>query len=302
MSRPFQQLRFRDLPDRPRRAHPFAELEVRHVDVPSRDFGDVRVAYREVGEGPPLLLVHGLMTTGYSFRYLVEPLAHRRLVIPDLVGCGRSDKPDRAYPLEAVARFIADLQRALDLWGVDVVGNSMGGYLSMILALDEPTSTRRLVNIHSPGLPLARLHALHAAMSLPGSEALLHRLIGLDPLRWAHGNVHYWDETLKSLEEAREYGEPLRDPAGSRAFARYLRDTIAPAPMARFAARLRSGRFPVPLCLIYAERDPIVPPSVGRGLSAAIPEAEMIWLAECSHFAQVDQPERLAEQIDRFFS
>jgi pimeloyl-ACP methyl ester carboxylesterase len=303
VTRPFRQGRFSELPERPRRPHAFFELPLREIEVRSDHFGAVNVAFRELGDGPPLLLVHGLMTTGYSFRYLMPLLADRfRVIAPDLVGCGRSGKPERRYPPGEVAAFIGDLQRALDVRGCDVVGNSMGGYLCMQLALDDVGAMRRLVNIHSPGAPLARLYALRAAMALPGADALLRRLVLRDPLRWAHRNVHYRDESLKSLEEAREYGDPLAARPGCAAFARYLGDTLDPFAMRRFVARLARDPFPVPLSLVYATTDPMVPPVVGERLAKLLPGAELHWLEESSHFAHVESPERIADLVSRFLA
>ncbi len=302
MLRPFEQLPFRALSARPSRTHPYTELAPKTVTVRSSHFGAVGIHVREMGAGEPLLLVHGLMTTGYSWRFVLSALArHRRVVVPDLVGCGRSDKPDTTYPPEAVGRFLGELQDALDLRGSDVVGNSLGGYLAMQLCLASPWAVRRLVNIHSPGVPMARLYALRAAMGLPGAERLLHGIIrSFGPERWAHKNVHYFDEALKSREEAREYGQPLETHEGRRAFSRYLRDTLSPLAMRRFVGRLKAAPFPVPLLLLYAERDPMVPPAVGERLAALVPNAELAWLSDCSHFAQVDRPEAVAEAILAF--
>ena len=300
--RPFSQLPFRELPETPRRPHPFLGLPEREVEVSSRAFGAVRIRYRELGDGQPLLLVHGLMTSSYSWRYVVEPLAkHWRVVVPDLPGAGRSDHPRAVYSPEALGSFIGDFQRALDIHGCDVVGNSLGGLLCMRLALDEPAAVRALLNVHSPAFPDARLRALHAAMITPGSHAVLSALIRRDPLRWVHANVHYRDETLKSRQEARVYGEPLSTEDGRRAFACWLRDALAPRALARFVADLENGRFPIPLRLVYAREDPMVPPSVGPRLAALVPDAELVWLDRASHFAQVDDPEGLVAEIERFF-
>ena len=93
MSKPFQALPFRSLPQQPRRPHDYLTLPVKDVDVPV-GAETVRIRYREVGEGPALTLVHGLMTSGYSFRYVATPLAEAgyRVLIPDLPGAGRAIK------------------------------------------------------------------------------------------------------------------------------------------------------------------------------------------------------------------
>ena len=301
-SAPFQRGRFEDLPERPARPHGYYETEALTVPLRSRPFGDMAVHVRRHGSGPPLLLVHGLMTSSYSFRYVLGPLgAHFTCYAPDLPGAGRSErKAGVPYTAPALAEWLGELQRALGIRGCAALGNSMGGYLTMQLALRDGGALSRLVNLHSPGLPEARLYALSTALALPGMERLLLRLVRRDPLRWAHRNVHYYDEDLKSLEEAREYGEPLADPAGARAFARYLRDTMSPYELRRFrktlAARRAAGApFPVPLLLVYAEQDPMVPPRVGRALSALVPGAKLVWLREASHFAHVDAPERFLD-------
>jgi pimeloyl-ACP methyl ester carboxylesterase len=301
--RPFEQIPFDRIPDLPPRPHPFLDLERRTVRVRSDPFGEVDVAYREHGEGPPLVLIHGLMTSGYSFRYLIEPLAPRfRLIVPDLVGCGDSDKPDLPYTAEALGVFIGELMGALEVKGAGVVGNSLGGYLCMQLALSDPVAMRALMNIHSPGVPMARLHALGIALAIPGARAIVHRLIRRDPERWAHKNVHYWDESVKSREEARVYGAPLRDEQGRNAFIHYLADSLEVGAMRRFARRLEQAPFPVPMLLVYAERDPMVPPSVGEKLHALAVGTELVWLDSCSHFAHVDRPDAVADAIVAFFS
>lgn len=299
-TRPFDQLAFDQLPDEPRRAHPYFEMDAEMVEVDDAHFGPTRVHVRTFGDGPPLLLVHGLMTTSYSWRYVLAELGeHFRLYVPDLPGAGRSDKPlEPEYSPRALARWIGALQRALGIYGCATIGNSMGGYLCMWLALDEPEAMGRLVNLHSPAIPLWRFRALRAAMALPGTRSLTAWLARRKPEKWAHEHVHYYDESLKSLEEAREYGRPLATHEGSRAFVKYLAETLQPAGFAEFNRQLErrreAGGFPIPLMLIYARQDPMVPPVVGERLAAMVPDAEMVWLDEASHFAHVDAPGRFA--------
>jgi pimeloyl-ACP methyl ester carboxylesterase len=136
---------------------------------------------------------------------------------------------------------------------------------------------------------------------LPGSFALVRSLVRRDPERWVHSNVHYFDETLKSREEHREYARPLRTDEGLRAFYRQLDETLDVRAMSRFAAELeRRGRFPIPLLLVYARRDPMVPPSVGAALRRLLPDARFVELEEASHFAHVDAPEAFLDATAGF--
>lgn len=295
---PFEQGAFRELPDLPRKPHRYEETAARTIALEVEPFGKHDVHVREMGSGEPLLLIHGLMTTSYSWRYVMAPLAERfHVIAPDLVGCGKSDKPDCLYSARNLARWIGAFQRAMDIRGCAVVGNSLGGYLSRRLALDDREAIRALLDIHSPVFPEVRYSALQIAMSIPGANRLLAKLVARDPLKWAHGNVHYYDESLKSLEEARAYA--LTTPESVRAFAHYLKDTMAPAGFREMERDLEAcnGTFPIPLTLVYARRDPMVKPINGERMSKMFPSAKMIWLEESSHFPQVDSPEKLVEII-----
>ncbi len=292
---PFRRGRFDELPETPRVPHPYFSARVRTVRVTTPALGEVETHVRIFGDGPPLLLVHGLMTSSYSWRYVLEPLgAHFTLYMPDLPGNGRSAVPAAPYHPDAFVAWLGALIDALDLRGAATVGNSMGGYLCMKLALRDPGAIGRLVNVHSPGVPEWRLYALRAAAAVPGVRALIARMARRAPERWAHKNVHYWDESLKSLEEAREYGAPLATRDGARAFVKHLTQVMAPGPIRAFqrellARQARGLAFPIPMLLLYAERDPMVPPRFGD-VMAARTGAPLVRLAEASHFAHVDNP------------
>ncbi|MGD0525533.1 MAG: alpha/beta hydrolase [Polyangiaceae bacterium] len=303
---PFSRGPFEALPERPRVAHPYFDTRAEEVPVTTTALGPMRAHVRVHGSGPPLLLVHGLMTSSYSWRYVLEPLGQRfTLYVPDLPGAGRSDRPlGGPYSPEALVEWLAALQRALGIRGERVIGNSMGGYLCMRLALADPEAISRLVNVHSPGVPEARLRVLGAALAIPGAKAVLARWIRRQPLRWAHANVHYFDESLKSLEEAHEYGDPLATPDGVRAFIKYLGETMAIGPIREFHRQLAERRargqaFPVPLVHLYARRDPMVPARFGPILAEAT-GAELVWLEQASHFAHVDAVERFLPPVLAF--
>ena len=300
---PFRQLRFEDVPDAPVVPHRWAETTRRDITIEHAGLPPTRIAVREYGSGPPLLLVHGLMTAGYSFRYVLDLLgAKHRLVIPDLPGAGHSEHPDVYLGPDVLARSLLATIDALNLRGAPVIGNSMGGYLAMRSAMIDPGAIGRLVNLHSPGVPTARMHALYWALRLLPARWLIDRLVRRAPERWVHKNVHYYDESLKSREEHREYAAPLATPAGRRTFYRHLRDSLSVREMKQFVRSLRAQPFPIPLLFVYAKRDPMVPPIVGAKLHALVPAAQFIELDEASHFAHVDAAPRFVAAIEPFLS
>jgi pimeloyl-ACP methyl ester carboxylesterase len=262
------------------------------VQVTTPAFGTLAAQVRVHGAGPPLLLVHGLMTSSYSWRYVFEPLGrHFTVYAPDLPGAGAS-QPAPSYDPRDITDWIGALQRALGIRGCRVIGNSMGGYLCMRLALKDPEAVGRLVNVHSPGVPEVRLLLLRAALAIPGVRGILSGRVRRDPLRWVHANVHYWDESLKSIEEAHAYGDPLATAKGVEAFIGYLGQTMGIARVREFQRELlgrqaRTLPFPVPLLHLYARKDPMVPPRFGAVLAERT-GAPIVWIDEGSHFMHVD--------------
>jgi pimeloyl-ACP methyl ester carboxylesterase len=306
--RPFSRLPYGELGELPPRPHPYFRTEPVELSMHTTSFGRLKIHYRVLGEGPPLLLIHGLMTSSYSWRYVLDELSRRfRVVAPDLPGCGRSDKPiDRRYDAAALSTWIGEFQAALNISGCCAAGNSLGGYICLRRALADATSFARLAVVHSPVLPDWRLRALHATLALPGVKPALAWMIRREPERWAHRNVHYYDERLKSLEEAREYGAPLSTKDGVYAFVKWLTEGLAPTTLTRFATelqhRLDQGvEFPVPLLLLYARQDPLVDPAMGEVLNRLVPAARLVRLDRSSHFAQVDRPDAVAQELLSFF-
>ena len=172
MLAPFEQLPYRELPELPRVPHGFGETRGYDIRFDSKPFGEHRVHVRELGDGPPLLLVHGLMTTSYSFRYIVEPLArHFRVVAPDLPGAGRTDKVDAHCAPEALTQWLVEFVEELSLVGAACLGNSMGGYLCMRAVL-------LLYSRRDPMVP-------------PGIGQRLRELIPSAELTWLEEGSHF---------------------------------------------------------------------------------------------------------------
>jgi pimeloyl-ACP methyl ester carboxylesterase len=297
--RPFQRLNYADVPAKPRIPHGYDGAEARDVHVSSRVMGNVRVHVRSLGSGPPLLLVHGLMTSSYSFRYVLEPLAkHFRVFVVDMPGSGRSDKPLSPYfSAHHFGIFLGELQSALGIRGCAVMGNSLGGFISMHLALHDPDAISRLVVNHAPGIPDARYVALQALLSRSIVRNVFRRVVQHDVRKWIFRNVHYYDETLKSIEELDEFGQPLASYEGMECFLKMLRETMHPAAFGDFVKKLEKTSLRVPTLFVYARQDPLVPPRVGEALFRLVPGSQLEWIDGTSHFTHVDSPDRTVATV-----
>src|SRR5688500_16740720 len=111
---PFRQLPFRDLPEHPRVPHLWSEVETHREVVQTDSFGALDTTWYSYGSGPPLLLVHGLMTAAYSWRYVLPLLGSSyRLIMPDLPGSGATGKPDASYHPDRLADWVGELAQHL---------------------------------------------------------------------------------------------------------------------------------------------------------------------------------------------
>ena len=135
------------------------------------------VGYRMLGEGPLLVLLHGITSTSEAWREVMPRLAETHTVIaPDLIGHGRSAKPRGDYSLGAYASGVRDLMVALGIERATMVGHSLGGGVALQLAYQFPERCERLVLVASGGLGKEVTPFLRA-VSLPGSELVLPLLL-----------------------------------------------------------------------------------------------------------------------------
>jgi pimeloyl-ACP methyl ester carboxylesterase len=124
--------------------------------------------YLTAGEGPPLLLLHGLGDNALDWRWVIPALAHNcRVYAPDLPGSGGSAKPDTDYSPAFFTRFIAAFLDTLGVERAVVVGNSLGGLIGLRLAMAEPDRVVALGLVSSAGLGREVSYALRS-LALPG--------------------------------------------------------------------------------------------------------------------------------------
>src|SRR6201995_3456192 len=111
------------------------------------------VRFHRMGEGPPVVLIHGITSSSRTWRSVMQGLAARHTVVaPDLLGHGRSGKPRGDYSLGAYASGVRDLLSVLGIARATVVGHSLGGGIAMQFAYQFPDRLERLVLVSSGGL------------------------------------------------------------------------------------------------------------------------------------------------------
>jgi pimeloyl-ACP methyl ester carboxylesterase len=262
----------------------------RFVEVQGR-----RAHVVDTGEGPPVLLLHGFLHSSYTWRRTIEALAPRhRVIAPDLLGCGWSDRGDGDYGLEGLGRWVAGTLDALGVGDLHAaVGNSLGGGLLLDLALRAPRRVARLALVS----PLA------ATLPVP---SLPFRLLGLpllEPLfRATAGNPSFVRRALSLLAYR---GRPVDDEVlhGFTPLERQgsLRTATAMAGAlweASASIQRRLGELDVPTLLVWGARDGVLPLVYGKRVASLVPRARFEVLDGLGHCAHEEDPARFHALLD----
>jgi pimeloyl-ACP methyl ester carboxylesterase len=118
--------------------------------MPSARVRGTRIHYDIAGQGEPVLLIHGLGSSGADWAMQLLALTpHYRVVVPDLRGSGRSGKPRGPYHVRDFARDLWSLLKQLEIARAHLVGFSLGGAVALEMALERPQGADRLVMINA---------------------------------------------------------------------------------------------------------------------------------------------------------
>jgi pimeloyl-ACP methyl ester carboxylesterase len=262
------------------------------------------VSYRIGGEGPVILLVHGMAGSSSTWRSVWDDLTARATVIaPDLPGHGRTDKPRGDYSLGAQASFLRDLLVALRRDRATVVGTSLGGGIALQFSYQYPERLERLVLVGAGGLG-EEVTPILRALAVPGTDLVLPALF--QPVfRDAARAVAGWFgrvglKPAAATEEIFRAYASLVDPETRTAFVHTLRSVVDQRGQRVSAHDRLYLASDVPTLIVWGENDPIIPVSHGRAAHEAMPGSRLEILPGVGHFPQVEDPRRFAEVVLAF--
>ncbi len=263
------------------------------------------VIYRMTGNGPPVVLIHGLVNSSRHWAGVARRLAARHTVIaPDLLGHGDSAKPVGDYSLGAHAAGIRDLLSALEIDRATLVGHSIGGGIAMQFFYQFPERCERFALVSSGGLGTDVSAGLRA-VSLPGAGGLLaiaarRRVLG--GLERAGGAL-----TGRGLRAGAGLAglarslRPLEERAARRAFLETLRAVVnvhGQRVSARDRLYLAAG---IPTLIVWGDRDRTIPIEHGRFAQAGLGGCRFETV-HAGHFPHLEQPAALAAIIEDFIA
>jgi pimeloyl-ACP methyl ester carboxylesterase len=264
-----------------------------------------RVAYRDVGTGEVLVLLHGMAGSSDTWREVIPRLSkHHRVVAPDLLGHGRSDKPRADYSLGAFAVWLRDLLDELGVTQATIVGHSLGGGVAMQFVYQHPDYCQRLILISSGGLG-PDVGLVLRMLSAPGAELILP-VIAPQPVLTFGEKLRSWlssqgIQSPRGAEVWRAYSS-LADAPTRNAFLRTLRSVVDYRGQAVSALNRLNLTAELPVMAIWGGEDNIIPVEHARVAHAARAGSRLEVLPGVGHWPQVERPAEVVELIEDFIA
>lgn len=257
----------------------------------------IQTNYHDLGSGYPVLMIHGSgpgVSAYANWRLVMPELAKtRRVVAPDMVGFGFTERPESfQYTMDAWVKQAIGLMNALQLDKVDLVGNSFGGALSLALAIRYPQRVRRLVLMGSVGVDFAITQGLDEVWGYEPSLANMRKLMG-----W----FAYDDKLITEDLTAMRYQASIR-PGFHESYS-----AMFPAPRQRWVDAMASSDEDIralahETLVIHGREDKVIPLANSLKLSQLIARSQLHVFGQCGHWTQIEHAGRFAKLVSNFLA
>jgi len=262
----------------------------------------VSLHYETMGEGKPVVLVHGFAASAYTWLHLAPELAKtHKVYLIDLKGFGKSPKPDdRAYSVYDQAHLVIDLIKEQGLKDVTLVGHSFGGGVALVSALyltrSMPGLLEKLVLIDN----VAYSQEIPFFIEVLATPVIGMLVANLTPATVQVRNVldkAYYNDDLITDDAVTAYAAPLKNADAVNAMLTTA-SSILPADLDKLSREYPTLH--VPTQIIWGDHDEIVPLSVGEKLHEAIKDSDFHVIKSCGHIPQEECPEQTIPLIVDF--
>lgn len=255
------------------------------------------------GSGDPILALHGLGASIYTWRYLVgDPrLSNNKLILIDLKGAGKSPKPhDKKYSIIDQANLIYEFIQEHDLKNLTLMGNSYGGAVSLILAIrlckENPNRLSKLILLDAGGYD----KDLPSHLRILRTPVIGWLAVHLIPPKCQARTVlddSYYDDHKITKEQVAAYARPIASRGGRYALLETGRQAI-PKNFQEIISEYPT--ISVPTLILWGLNDEVIPLKIGRMLHEAIPGSRLELINNCGHVPQEERPEETICWVSEF--
>jgi abhydrolase domain-containing protein 6 len=247
------------------------------------------VAYLKAGQGPALVIIHGLGGHKEDFTQVILGLSDRYTVYaPDMLGFGGSSRSAPSIGPAAQAQMVKALLEREKISSAHIAGNSAGGWAAATFAQHYPQSTKNLVMIDPAGLKVT-LSGPPPVNFAPDSVEEMHKLLSMviaSPFAQTPEFATQALTAFKASGEAASLG---------KLFAEFQSPTSIDRPLDDILPKVDA-----PTLVVWGAKDALFPLVLADVVMALCPGAKKVVLPNASHFAQIDDPQALAEVITAF--
>jgi pimeloyl-ACP methyl ester carboxylesterase len=256
------------------------------------------------GDGPPVVMIHGIVSTGDCWTYSFEAFKDRhRVIAPDLPGHGRSSGGPASYSLAFYVDWLAGLLDALRIPSMALIGHSMGGAIVAAFAIRHPERVNRLVLVDALGIsskfPWRAARNITASMPDYLKAGLTHRN---DPylLRffqpWAF--LDPWGTPRPVIEQMAALNQPREVAVVWSGTRLLLADFLLPGKRSAFVERL--SQINIPTLVVWGRHDGILSLENAYEGMARIPNATLEIIEDCAHEPMLERPDEFIRIVGSF--
>ena len=256
-----------------------------------------QLAFHRMGQGSPLLLVHGITTHSFIWQALAPMLArHHDVVMVDLLGCGDSDKPlDVPYSITAHVARLEGFTQALGLGPFAIIGHDIGGGIAQRFAVDHPERLTHVAVLNGVAYDFWPVQPI-IAMRTPIIRQMAMATLDFGALELiVKRGVFHKDRVTPELME--RFWLPMRSREGRKAFLHFAASLDNRDLTSISEALHRTG---LPFLILRGTEDVYLSAEIAHTLHRNIPGSRLVEIPEAGHFFQVDQPERLVAELTAF--
>jgi 4,5:9,10-diseco-3-hydroxy-5,9,17-trioxoandrosta-1(10),2-diene-4-oate hydrolase len=264
------------------------------------------IRYLSAGEGPPLVLLHGAGDNTLDWQWVMPALAAtHRVYAPDLPGSPDSARPAADYSPDFFERFVAAFVDALNIGRAMFVGNSLGGFIALRLALSEPARVTALVLVDSAGLGRA-VNPAFTSVNVPGlGEAAMpfwRTPIGAYQRAWGRTALLFANSPGSVPREwIAEQKRLALSPGYLEAHLTTLRALVGPFGQREVMVDLLPA-LEIPTLVVWGERDRVFPQSQAREAVSRLREGSLALIPECGHMPHVECPDHFLAALGQFLT